>query len=143
MLEAISGIPSGAKRVREALGAAEESGDVEAIARAHLNLMLSYYELSRNEDGVAAAEAGRQAMRRYGTMAYAWTIAGTQAEMQVQLGRFQDAIDLTGFVLSGDGGRVSPAAVVWAGYPRPRPLAPSVASARLGSASMRPLVRPA
>src|SRR5262249_26204692 len=122
VLEAMSGQDAGVERVRSALQAAQETADVEAIARAHLNLMLSLYELSRNEEGVSEAEAGRQAMSRFGTMACAWAMAGTEAEMQVQLGRFQDAIDLAGFVLAGDRGRVSPSAVVWAGAARTRAL---------------------
>src|SRR5262249_49443739 len=86
VMEAMSGDPSGAGRVGTALASAEESGEVEAIARAHLNLVLSLYELSEYAQGIAAADAGRQAVRRFGTGTFGWAIAGTQAEMHVQLG---------------------------------------------------------
>ncbi|TMK79680.1 MAG: hypothetical protein E6G47_07920 [Actinobacteria bacterium] len=122
VMEAMGGDPSGADRVRAALASAEESGDVEAIARAHLNLVLSLYELSDNAEGIAAADAGRQAIRRFGTAAFGWAIAGTQAEMHVQLGAFKDAIDLATFVLSSDRARIIPAAIVWAGSAAARAL---------------------
>jgi class 3 adenylate cyclase/tetratricopeptide (TPR) repeat protein len=114
-LEAMSGDPSGIERIRKALTSAEESGDVDAIARAHLNLVLSLSDLSSNQEGIVAADAGRRALRRFGTPSYEWLLAGKQAEMLVELGRFEDAIELAGEVLSTRREDVVSPAIVWAG----------------------------
>ncbi len=114
-LEAMSGDPGGVERIRTAITSVEESGDVEAIARAHLNLSLSLFDLSDNDEGVVAADSGRQALRRFGTPSYEWALAGKQAEMLVELGRFDEAIELAGEVLSAHTRDVISPAIVWAG----------------------------
>ncbi|HEY1332516.1 MAG TPA: BTAD domain-containing putative transcriptional regulator [Actinomycetota bacterium] len=91
MFEVLHGDPSGTDRIRDALVLAERASDVEAAARAYVNLSLSLAELLDVVEGTTVSYEGREAMRRLGAPSFEWVLAALEASMLVEVGRFDEA----------------------------------------------------
>ena len=89
------GDPGGVAMIEEALGLALELDDPEAIGRGYVNLSDTLAKTGRFRRSVEVAEAGRAATRRLGAPSMEWFIAGNEAWALVQLGRYDEADELT------------------------------------------------
>jgi class 3 adenylate cyclase/tetratricopeptide (TPR) repeat protein len=92
--EVLGGDPAGVQRIERGLLLAEESGYAEAIGRGHLNIAIAAVELQDTARGVARCEEGRAATRKLGAASYEWMIAGLQAALLCDLGRYADSEQL-------------------------------------------------
>jgi class 3 adenylate cyclase/tetratricopeptide (TPR) repeat protein len=90
------------------------SGDVEAVSRAHLNTVLAHRDLGRLEDGLVAAATGREVVRKLGAPAFEWTMASLEAAMLMELGRYDEALDLAAEALGPQRHLLIQPAVAWA-----------------------------
>ncbi|CAN5326878.1 adenylate/guanylate cyclase domain-containing protein [soil metagenome] len=111
----LRGDPAGVDQVRIGLDLAEAAEDVEAIGRAYVNLCLSLAELSQNSEGIAIARRGRDVTKKLGAPSFEWNIAGKEAEMLLELGRYEDAVDLCREILGPQRALMVAPALVWAG----------------------------
>jgi adenylate cyclase len=99
VFEVLSGEPSGAQRLRAALELAERSGDAEALGRAFLNLSMVLALLFENREGLEVCRRGRALMQTMGATSFEWVIAGQEATMAMEQGRFDHAEALAGEIL--------------------------------------------
>src|SRR5439155_9229809 len=71
--------PAGIPRIQDALALAIESGEVEAVGRAWLNLVLGYREAGDFDAGLAAAEQGMKATRDMGAPSFEVILASPRS----------------------------------------------------------------
>jgi class 3 adenylate cyclase/tetratricopeptide (TPR) repeat protein len=115
--EVFGGEDRGVERIREALALAESSRDAEAIGRGYTNLATTMWELCFNEDGLAICRRGREAMRHLGAPSFEWFIAGNEAQMLTELGRYSEAEELYRHVLGPERAVIGVDSIVNAGLP--------------------------
>ena len=109
------GDPAGIDQIREAMVLAERSGDPEAIGRAYSNLPNTLWTFAQNREAVELCRRGREVMRGLGSPGFEWFIAGNQAGMLVDLGRYEEAEALAEESLAQSRAMKSPPSVVNAG----------------------------
>jgi adenylate cyclase len=89
--QSMLGEPGGLDRVREALELADESGEAEAIGRAHSNLPATLGMFLRHREAVEISSRGRELSRRLGAPGFEWFLAANEASSLAELGRYEDA----------------------------------------------------
>jgi adenylate cyclase len=90
----------GMKLVRESLELALRVGDAEAIGRAYTNYAEMLWDTGSFEEAIALTREGREWDRELGLVQYEVFHAGNEAGMLIDIGRLNEADELTAQVLS-------------------------------------------
>lgn len=108
------GDPAGITQLERGLSLAVEANDVESIGRAYLHLAIAFADLGRSPDGILLCEEGRRRLRKLGALSFEWVVASKEAEMLAEMGRYEDALELSDEALGTQRAVLIRPAVVWA-----------------------------
>ena len=97
--EVVTGRLQGVERLEASLELAKEAGETEPLGRAYTNLSSTLTDVGRLREALGVAREGRLEMRRLGHVARSTFIAGNEALILVELGRFDEADALLAEVL--------------------------------------------
>jgi adenylate cyclase len=106
---------TGIPRIKDALALAIETGEVEAVGRGWLNLVLAYREASELEDGLDATEQGMRAMQIMGAPTFEVILTSLRAILLMEQCKFQEAEGLCHELLESRRSVLTPPAVVFTG----------------------------
>jgi class 3 adenylate cyclase/tetratricopeptide (TPR) repeat protein len=105
----------GLPRIKDALALAIETGEVEAVGRGWLNLVLAYREASKLAEGLDATDQGMRAMQSMGAPTFEVILASLRAILLMEQCGYRDAERLCHELLESRRSVLTPPAVVFTG----------------------------